>query len=474
MTAGRRFRRRENWFVGLLFAFAMFYRLMFTSAFPPPYANCDEYSNCWVGLSLLHGEAPKGWSLLEVPSDTILGSYPLGGSQFPIVQPGFDHPPLFSLLAGATAFLSGAPTINATLTGTGVATTLWDVPIGRVRLLPGVLYGISWWLLLSLARGAVGRVAALVAVAVFSVVGTMAVHQRLVVSDNLLVPLALWVLRDLDLWRRGRITDRRAACVVVAGIALAGLTKIIGLSLAAGVIAWVASLYQGPRAWRACRWAAVGVAVFAVVQVAYAAVYGMGIFLRVSDAQAARFYDLNGLLDAIREQRLMDTPAFDEWIMGGWIVAFAGMASVPRGGARALLAALLGISVAFGFFAPVAFYGWHLLLFFPFLCLAWGWAIRGALRCPRGLSAVVTVVLLCIAAAGPWLDFVPATRGVGRLLYLLLAVSLLLPWGFKWDGARTRVLRAAILGLLAMGLIGEAQNHLALILAEQAQAASAE
>src|SRR5215207_8381571 len=64
---------------------------------PPPHATDDEYWYAWSGLSMLHGQKPTSWSLLEGYRGHTLGWGYLGNTRYHFVRPALDHPPLFPL-----------------------------------------------------------------------------------------------------------------------------------------------------------------------------------------------------------------------------------------------------------------------------------------------------------------------------------------------------------------------------------------
>src|SRR3990167_2924109 len=81
---------------------------------PLPGQSTDEYSNAWVGLSLIRLGVPVGISGLvgirDYPTyinpDRILSSTVPGGA-LPISYPWFDHPPMMGKFSGTFAYLRG-------------------------------------------------------------------------------------------------------------------------------------------------------------------------------------------------------------------------------------------------------------------------------------------------------------------------------------------------------------------------------
>src|SRR5690606_38158147 len=124
---------------------------------------------------------------------------------------------------------------------------------------------------------------------------------------------------------------------------------------------------RGRAALRPCAWATAGAAIGIAILLIFAAVFGFSDFLITMRAQAVRFYDLGGVLDAIRHQPLVHESLASPWLTGAWLLAALSL-TITRGAHRAIYTALIGYAFAYVFFAPVDLYGWHLLPFMPFLC----------------------------------------------------------------------------------------------------------
>ncbi len=457
----RRFRRWHLWIVLAIFILSVIHRIAGLGAIPAPGETSDEISHVWAGLSLLSGDPPRSWTQLDLPPDYLLGHLDPAHQGFSIVRPAFDHPPLFHLLVGTAAHLSGATPFSITLTNPANTITLWDVSLWRLRWLSLVLYMLSFWLMWKWLRLAIGPAAACVAIILFAFLENFTIHHRLVISDNLVTPLLLFVMLSLERWRRGWLSPRKAGLYVAVAIALAVTAKLIALAVVAAVFAWSAASFRGARALRPCRWAITGTAGGIIAIVSYAAIYGFDAFIQTMRAQSGRFYDLGGLFDLVRHQPLVHTDATSEWIVGAWLLVALG-AATARGSRRGVFAALIGYVAAYIFFVPVDYYGWYLMPMAPFLCAAWGFALRGAWRRPSAVSSTFVILLLIAAALNPLFANSPELRTAGRYAYLAVAVLMLFPWGFKFDDLRKAAIRILILALVLIGLSQEITRLIAL------------
>ncbi|MCL4354342.1 hypothetical protein M1349_02600, partial [Patescibacteria group bacterium] len=90
-------------------------------------ATFDEYAWTWQGISLIQNHVPISWSPLSPYRERKFTIYQK--TNFFIVKPYLEHPPLFGLVAGSYAMLNGAK-------------GMFDVNLNQIRglaLLLGVL-----------------------------------------------------------------------------------------------------------------------------------------------------------------------------------------------------------------------------------------------------------------------------------------------------------------------------------------------
>ena len=359
--------RRKAWFyriaVAILFLFAMVHRVVYLGSYPLPHNTDDEYHYLWAGMSMLEGEAPRSWSFLPSEPSSLIGHFAMTGQMYPIVQPSFDHPPLFSFLCGVMGKVSGAKPLTVPLKNPEATTIIWDVWLGKVRLLPVALFGVSFWLLWLLGRLVAGRRVALMALLMYSSLEYFNVHQRLAVPDSLLTALVLGAFLVLELWRRGRISNGRAGVLVVVALVMCGTTKLVGLSLAAGIIGWASLALRrgGHMPMRVWVWAAMGAVITIAVVLGFAWLWGFPVFQFTLAQQGARFTSLDGLVEMISQQAWLTNPGFESWMVAGWVLFFMALVQGPRR-MQPLVGGYLAIAVGYAFFA-----GPRLWVVFPYV-----------------------------------------------------------------------------------------------------------
>jgi hypothetical protein len=95
--------------VGLAISFlAYFLRLQQFSSFPPIGDTEDEVKYAFNGLSLIQKGVPESWSWYENYGQ--FETLHIRNSNYRLVKPYFDDPPLFALLSGAYAISKGMNT----------------------------------------------------------------------------------------------------------------------------------------------------------------------------------------------------------------------------------------------------------------------------------------------------------------------------------------------------------------------------
>ncbi len=350
------FRKSCRWLLWGLFALAVVHRLAWLATVPPPQATNDEYFYLWSGMSMIEGEAPIAWTMLHKPETPILGIFKWKSAEYTIMRPAFDQPPVFSLLTGLSATAAGATAMVANLERPASVTTLWDVPLGRLRMQSVLLFAASFWLMWGWLRLAIGPVAALVSLVMFSCIDVLVIHHRLVVPDTLTTPLTLGTFYVLERWRRGWMPHSRAAGIITVAVGLAGGAKIVALATVPAAFAWSATLFRGRRALFPCLWTCAGAVLALLIVFSFAITYGLLQFVDTMQAQAARFADLGGLFDLIRRQLMIQQDYVNSWLLSGWLLAFMGIASA-RGPQRAVYAALIGYVIGYTFFAQADVFG---------------------------------------------------------------------------------------------------------------------
>jgi Dolichyl-phosphate-mannose-protein mannosyltransferase len=404
---------------------------------PVPSDNRDELGWAWSGLTLLTRHVPYSWSYLSAYPG--VSALTLKGATYPIVHPWLDHPPLFSVLMGAEAWLLGARDLR-------------DVTPEMIRPVVITLSSLSIALLYALGRRVLPWQAALVAAALLATAPIAVLFGRAVESENLLAPLLLIALLLTHRLLTGE--SRRAA---MAGLALlcvaASLTKVPGVTvgIACGVM-----LLVGGR-WRLAV-LAVGAGLLGLLLYAgYGALLDWNTFTAVLSAQEARRHGVMGAYEFIVSPAGVGTSARDGWWMLGWIGM--GALLVARGRAARLLpwAALVFVAAILLFADErlVVRFGWYRIAVYPLVYAAAAYVGWEAVKEAALIPLVALLVLGGAAAASFGLTmgteaWMPSPLIVSAVLAVVLLPALVAAVRKESTGARRVAQAVGATALLVM------------------------
>lgn len=233
------------------------YRMRSYEYFPPVASTFDEQVLAWVGSSLINTGVPTGWSFIgdyqskneghivkldhfsisidgRTPSASNFNNFPkplshsaqltLDGytSQFMIVQPYIEQPPLGALLS---SFLSGSYRENG----------FEDISLRKIRL-PVIFLGtISIILVFIIAYLTYGVFMGILSSLIFALIPTVVVTQRLATAENYLSFFLLLGVISTYLW----IKKEKNVFIYLTSllIIISFLIKPFGISLAIFLIA---------------------------------------------------------------------------------------------------------------------------------------------------------------------------------------------------------------------------------------------
>ncbi len=331
---------------------------------PLPGESTDEYSNTWVGLSLIQLGRPVGRSGLEgykgtdfryVNVDGIF-STTAGGNPLGINQPWLDHPPLLPLITGSYAYASGA--------------RVFEDATARIIRKPMLVMGVFTVFLVGYLSFLIfGMNAALIAMALYATSPLMVVTSRMVQGENGVIIGFLLALIFLYKY----LTKNRLIFLwltaVSAGLAI--LFKVSGVS----VIIWglLVLLTQENKKLVEKFW---GVALFLIVSgsflalyFVYGAAFGWRTFMEVWSSNSARPYDIGfgSLFDLLTVTKITISKRLTEgWPLMGWMSLFVLMrAKSKKIFSFVVLPAFVYLSVYL--LMGGNSYGWYRIPFMPFL-----------------------------------------------------------------------------------------------------------
>jgi hypothetical protein len=182
----------------------------------------DEYAWTWSGMTLLLNGEPRAWSNLAAYADR-REIIDWRDHNYKMVKPWLDHPPLYSLYAGGWMLAWGHRDI-------------FDVDLWQMRTGTLPLAALSFILLSLILVHLLAAAEVLLALLFYSVIPAIVLHQRLVVSENLYVPLTLGAVLLL-MHQRSRFSWWRTGAIILLS-ALLPMTKVAALCASAFLTMW--------------------------------------------------------------------------------------------------------------------------------------------------------------------------------------------------------------------------------------------
>jgi 4-amino-4-deoxy-L-arabinose transferase-like glycosyltransferase len=351
-------------------AAAVALRLFDYAAVPYALENDDWLFAAWNGWQLLTDGTTRGWTswpehywgLVSIDKHAYFDAT----TQWSVIQPYLEHPPLLHLLVGAAAKIGGADH--------------WlHVRLAHARLVPVGLGAASVALVLAVGRRLYPRgPAALFAGLLYAALPFVALQAREVKEEALVVPLGLASLLFFLRWRDGvgppeRRRRRRRVDLVLAALCagLAPLAKVPAASFVPALVVLV--LGERDRPWRdAGVAAAVGLAVAALL-LPYGAWQSWELFevtMRVQASGRPSHWSIfpRWFGDAQINFNLVGRG----WLTALWVM-FAGAVLTRRRTAEpALTVPLLAYMVAISLSSGNWTFGWYAMPLYPLLALGAG------------------------------------------------------------------------------------------------------
>ncbi len=419
----------------LILAFGLTLRARNYATWPREGATFDEYAWTWLGISLLKTGVPTSWS--PHPAYRVRVPYVNPrGARFTLVTPYLEHPPLFGLIAGGYAWLSGERSFDA-------------VTIPVIRQLALLLGALSVLGVYALAGELYGVRTGLIAEFLYSIIPTVAIGSRIVQNENFFIPAFLFVLYAVV--RYTKTGSRRALWGALIGSSLLPLAKIpwIAAPAAVSLILW----YRGKK--RETVWVILGALGSIALYVLYGLTASRDVFLSLARLQLAR-YDMNfdSVFALFQAPYLADRFFTDGWIYVGWVAMAVIMLKDLR----------KHHVVSFSFFAYFMVYlfaipnepghGWYRYPMYPFLAIALALTFeeffnRAVIPSFLGLQFVGLSLL-----ANVWAPAFGFSYVVYRAFIGLGAVSLapLFLAGKRYAGISRHVNRAMLLAVIALSV----------------------
>jgi hypothetical protein len=413
----------------LIFLVGFSLRLYHLDQYPERNRTADEYAWTWSGMTLIGEGTPRAWSWL--------GGYPnfpviqWRGNAYRLVKPWLDHPPLYSLYVGAFMRVAGVRDIFAVELSTMRWSTLW-------------LYAAAFFLFYACARRLADEAVVLLALAFWAVAPPCVWNGRLVMSEQLMLPLALFgyyaLVRSCESRRRRWLAALALAC------ALLPLCKVAATAFALWLFTVAALRRERTAALAICAGGATGLLLYA----AYGHHFGWRLFTTVLQVQASRFTNFGGFYALMFGPRIVDRPFMYLPFFLGFFTLLADLRD-NRAADIGLFAVVYSICIAF--FLPYNEYGWYLIPLYP--ALAFGLA-SFVVRAWRDAAASAGWIWLLFV--GTYLCWIACDAQVGRPLlwrWVYLGAAVALPLITLLTAPARRWWRAGFTALVAAQLCAD-------------------
>ncbi len=361
--------------VVLAFVVGLLARVYHLGTSPRPLQTADEYAWTWAGMSLLHDGVPASWSFLPAYAGGVQRTF--GGQKFTIVSPWLDHPPLFAVVAGAWARLGGFRDPYA-------------VDLSWMRLLPLLLWMAAFVLLATVLARHFDAATLCAALMAWSLAPPMVLQSKLVVSENLVVPLFLAAY--LVLLRAHERPSWRALAALAALTLALPLIKVPALAFC--LILALHAIGLGDR--RLAAVVALATVAGVGLYLAYGAHFGWEQFRAVQLAHRGRFVGFRSGLSLMFGTRIVDESVV--WPL--WYVGVLGVVVdvVQRRGRDLALQALVYVGCMSALADERSVYGWYWIPLYPAMAAGIGSFVVRTWRADDGAY----VALLAVITA-PWL-----------------------------------------------------------------------
>lgn len=368
-------------------------------------ATFDEFAWTWLGINIIQKHTPTSWSSQPQYNNRYHLKYQ--GATFWIVTPYLEHPPLFGLIAGSFALISGAK-------------DMYDVTLGKIRPLAIILGGFSIFMVFILSKEIYGKAVGLLSSLLYATVPTIVIGSRIVQNENFLIPLWLSCLYlILKYLKSGKKRLRNTAGILAGLLSLAKVPwLVVGLSLS------MILSFKGK--WKdAFLIGGITAFIFSTF-IIYGLLIDKELFLNLWKLQLAR-YDISyaGFFSIFKDPLLVDRYYLDGWILFGWFSALLLMRDLKKN--FIVLIPFIAYFIAFIFAIPnEPAHGWYRYPFYPFLIIATAASIYEEFKKISMVSIFFCVLVGLSLLSNFWQNTFGFSYSVYRLLILFWTVPVLI------------------------------------------------
>ncbi|MBI4079345.1 MAG: glycosyltransferase family 39 protein [Candidatus Levybacteria bacterium] len=335
--------------VGIILFLSLLLRLDDYTLYPQRGATSDEYTYSFLGVSLLTNGVPISWS--SFPAYTEKFDLTIDGIYFPMVQPYFDHPPLYGLLVGGWSLLFGQEIFK-------------EIDLKTIRLVPIILSVISSLFIYLIGRKVYGEKVTIWTLLIFNTVTIFVMNTRVVVAENLLTVFLLGTIYIFVQF--GNKLNTKHAILIGALCGLSFITKILGITVLLTALGFFIHEKIKPK------YALVTIAIFlffATLLLLYAKIYDWNLFWAIQSAQGSRPVGPETLFLIFTQPVVVNKIVHDGWYYLGFIALFSSLTDIKRNKFVAI-PFLVYFFIMLSSLSSTGLSGWYLIPLFPLMALS--------------------------------------------------------------------------------------------------------
>lgn len=336
--------------LGFILVLGLFLRNHNIYTWPRLGATFDEYAWTWLGINLIQNGIPESWS--PHPQYKERKHIVYQDAKFFLVKPYLEHPPLFGIVAGSFALVSGVKDI-------------YHVDLQHIRGLALLLGVLSIFILYVFAAELYGYKIGLLSAGIYATVPTIVVGSRLVENENFFIPLLLTSLFLISRFIKTKKSIYRNTAAIICG--LLTLAKIPWIAGALGIVL----IFMYLRKYKdAFKFLAIVIPIFLLFFI-YGAFFDWDLFVSLWKLQLQR-YDLtfNSILALFTSPFLADRLMVDGWIYFGWFAVFLLSIKDFKKNFMVLLPFLAYLSIYVFAIPNEPSHGWYRYPFYSFLVIS--------------------------------------------------------------------------------------------------------
>lgn len=336
--------------LGLILILGLFLRNNNLNTWPRLGATFDEYAWTWLGINLIQNHIPISWS--RHPQYTNKKNIVYQKTPFTIVEPYLEHPPLFGLVAGSYALLSGVK-------------DMYHVDLQHIRGLALILGVLSIFMVYIFAAEVYGFKIGLLSSFLYSIIPTVVIGSRIVQNENFFIPffvLSLFLI--VKFIKTNNPWFRNIAAVICGLLTLAKVPWI------AAAVAIVLIFFYLRRYKDAFKFLSIVLPIFGLFFI-YGVYFNWNLFMSLWGLQLQR-YDItfNSIFSLFTSPYLVDRLTVDGWIYFGWFAVILLAIKDLKKNFWVILPFLAYFAI-FVFAIPnEPSHGWYRYPFYPFMIIS--------------------------------------------------------------------------------------------------------